>query len=85
MGKHSLGPDQMPLGYVAAKFSHRNDLRMEEIRVTIGMARIDDFDADRAGIDVGVAAPRASSGMPRAVALAHHLHHRPVLVDEIVR
>ena len=69
---------------VAAKRLHRLHLRIGKFEVAELVAGIVDLDADRAGIEVGLAGPQALPGMPGALVLAHHLGDAPLLVDEIV-
>ena len=48
------------------------------------VAGVDDLDADRTGIDVGLAGPERFAGVPGAPALLHELHDTAVLMDKIM-
>ena len=85
MGEHALGRDAPALADVAAEVQRRRDLRFGIIRQAAGMAGIGDLDADRAGVDVGLAGPVADAGMPGAALLRHQLQRVAVLEDEIMR
>src|SRR6185312_11714348 len=59
MGEHAVGTDRAaPREDRTAECDHRGDLTARKIRIAEVMARIDDLDSDRAGIDVGLARPR---------------------------
>src|SRR5438552_4168590 len=49
------------------------------------VAGIDDLDADRALVDVGMAAPTADAGMPGAAVLADQRIDRAVFLDDVMR
>ena len=69
----------------AAEQGHGGDLPPRKIRIAEIMPGIDDLDADRARVDVGVAAPDRYAGMPGAIGLLHELNDRAVLHHEIMR
>src|SRR5690606_23891290 len=69
---------------VADQRDQRLDLRRGEQAIAELMARIDDFDADRGGVDVGLALPGAAPGVPGAALLRHQAQDRAVLVDDVV-
>src|SRR5262245_34953584 len=48
------------------------------------MPRIVDLDADRAGIDVGLAGPDALACVPGALRLSYELRDPPLLIDEVM-
>ena len=60
-----------------------------DLRMRIGRQRfvsaIDDLDADRRGVEVAVAFPRALTGMPGAPLFSDKLVDATVLPDEIMR
>ncbi|MEH2585675.1 hypothetical protein V1281_007570 [Nitrobacteraceae bacterium AZCC 2161] len=49
------------------------------------MAAVDDLDADRTGIDVGLAGPMGDAGMPGALGFRHGLHDAAVFHDDVMR
>src|SRR5262249_24638100 len=66
------------------KRRHRCDLPAREIRIAVVMAGIGDLDADRTGIDIGLAGPRRLSRMPGAPRLRHALDDTAVLENHVV-
>ena len=58
--------------------------RLGNGRIAVIVAGIDDLDADRTGIDVGLAGPGRFAGMPSTLALLNELHDAAVLMDKVV-
>ena len=58
--------------------------RIGKSRIAEIVSGIDDLDADRAGVDVGLARPGRHAGVPGAARLRHELHDAAVLVDEVM-
>src|SRR5580704_1265177 len=85
MAKHAGGRDRVAGENAAAKGRYRRDLALWKIAVNEVVAGIGDLDADRAGIDIGVAGPARYPGVPGALALRHHLNDTAIFEDEIVR
>src|SRR5262245_30697542 len=84
MRKHIVLPNAVPPGDAAAEPNYGLNLIGEKVTVAENVSGIDDLDADRRRIDVGPSSPRTFSGMPCAVALAHHLRDPAVLMNEVV-
>src|SRR5262245_66549585 len=61
------------------------NLAQRIIRIAEFMTRIDDLDADRAGIDVGLASPGRLTCVPRAPLFEHALYDSAVFEHDIVR
>src|ERR1700712_316668 len=69
----------------AAQRDHGRDLAQWKIRIAPIMATVDDFDSDRAGIDVLLAGPGRCAGMPGALALGYALHDAAVFQHDVMR
>lgn len=69
----------------AAQRDHGGDLAQRKIRIAPVVAAIDDFDADRAGIDVFFARPERLAGMPGALGLRYALHDAAVFQHDVMR
>ena len=85
MREHALRPDGVARLDAAAQSRHRRDLTFGKIRIAEVVTRIGDLNADRTGIDVGLARPGRSARVPSAAGFRHHLHHAAVFEHQIVR
>ncbi len=65
--------------------NYRVDLRRREVAIAEFVAGIDDLDADRTAIDVGVALPERHAGVPGAALFGHQAIDLASFVDAIVR
>ena len=68
----------------AAERGDGRDLALGEIGIAVVVARIGDFDADGARIDVGFAGPKCPAGVPGPTALRDQLDDATVFKDEIM-
>src|SRR5271154_5864785 len=85
MGEDALGPDSPPRCDVAAERGDGVDLAGRKSRQAAVMAGIDDFDADRGRIHVGLAAPGGDAGMPGALVLRDELRDVAAFPDKVMR
>ena len=69
----------------AAQSGHRRDLAFWKIGIAVIVAGIGDLDADRARINVGLARPEGSAGMPGAASFLHQLEDAAVLEHKVMR
>ena len=84
--EHAVGADRPAAGHDRfAQRDHRRDLPQREVAVAEFVPRIDDFDADRARIDVGFPGPGRYAGMPGAPLFRHALHDAAVLEHHVMR
>ena len=84
MRQHPLRRDRIAGENIARQRDYGVDLRGGKRREPELMAAIDDFDADRTGVDVGLSLPVATAGMPRAERFRHHLDDASVLMNDVV-
>ena len=80
MGEHALRRDGVAAQDIETERFDRPHLGFGEIRIVEIVTGIMDLDADRTGIDVGLAGPEALAGVPSALRLRDELRDAPVLV-----
>src|SRR5262249_5795564 len=85
MGEHAVWRDSVARENVDTKRLDCLHFGIRKVGIVEVVAGIVNFDADRAGIEVGLARPAALTGVPRALRLGHHLRDAALLVDEIMR
>ena len=69
---------------IANKRDNGFDLWLRKRLIAVLVPRIDNLDADRSGIDVGLAFPEAPPRMPGPAGFRHALQDAAILVDDIV-
>ncbi len=74
----------MAANQLAAQRFERRHLRLGERAVAELVARIDDLDADRARVDIGLAAPGRDTGMPGTPLLGHQAEDPAILLHHVV-
>ena len=84
MSKHPPRGDVVAGENVTAQLGNRFHLRLGKIWKPGGMAAIDDFYANRAGIGVIIPFPKPDTGMVGPFVLWHHLYHFAISTDQIV-
>ena len=85
MGEYPLGRDRPARADVARERDRRLDLALGKGRRAAVMARIDDLDPDRGGVQVAFALPRRLARVPRPIAFRDQLVDRAVFPDKIMR
>src|SRR6185295_1426547 len=62
-----------------AQIARRGELQYRKVAIAPFVARIDDLDADRARVQLAVAAPPRHPGMPGAPLFRHQAQHTAIL------
>ena len=75
----------MPREDAARQRRQGGHLRGRKTAIAEFMAGIDDLDADRARVDVAMAAPGRDAGVPGAAVLRHQAEDAAVLLDHVMR
>src|SRR5262245_47973994 len=84
MRKHAIGTNSMARDDVATKCLEAPHLHIGKIGIVEVVAGIMYLDADRAGIEIGLAVPETLPGVPGAESFWHHLRDAAFLVDQIM-
>ena len=84
MGKNMIGRNRSACNDVAAERDDRRDLGRGKIRIAEIVPGIDDFNPNRARIDIVILFPDRHAGMPGAPRFGDELHDRAVLEHNIM-
>jgi hypothetical protein len=82
MADDAIRGDAPPREDIPAQRLHRLHLRFGERAVAPFVARIDDLDADRNGVERGLPHPVRHPGVPGAALFGHQPPNRAVLLDD---
>src|SRR5665213_4081891 len=74
----------MALNNVATKISHSGHLLYGKIDITMSVARVLNFNTNRARVHILFAAPTAAACMPSAYSFIHHLRDGAAFIHQIV-
>ena len=85
MREHAVGRDGVPGDDVLRQRDQRRHLRLGEGAVAEFVPGIDQLDADRAAVHIGVAGPVAFARVPGAALFSDVAVDRAVLVDGVMR